>query len=412
MSEVGRLRPEVLAFASGPFRLARDLERLEAVRGVDAPEAAVLYAARVVEALASAAVAALGIEPGTSCYGTLVNLEDMGLLDELDVTVGHTVRRLGNAVRHVGYAPEPEDAEIVGHLLGAWLDWFFRRRAGGPALASLTMDGGPWPPRTPGGTGSLLDALRDLAREGRPLPAPARAALSAPGRAAHPGGAALLALGAELEIRRGALEDADALLARGLADAPSDVRLVQLAAFLASRRGDPAEAIRRLEPLRRRQPTDDETAGILAGALKRVGLAEDGTPALERAHRIYRDAWRGSGRENAYLGINAATTALLLGRTDAAEALAGEVRALLDAREATLERGGVDTSRLPYYTQVMRAEALLLAGEPAAAARHYQRAFRTYAARKDDISGTRAQADRILAAAGRTERIDAWLDAG
>ena len=69
MDDVARLRPEVRAFTWQAFELGRDLGRLHAVRTVGAPEAAVLYAARVVDALATAADAVRQIRMLTHSVG-------------------------------------------------------------------------------------------------------------------------------------------------------------------------------------------------------------------------------------------------------------------------------------------------------------------------------------------------------
>ena len=64
---------------------------------------------------------------------------------------------------------------------------------------------------------------------------------------------------------------------------------------------------------------------------------------------------------------------------------------------------------VPYYTQVMAAEALLLVGELDAAVERYRTAFREHAARRGDIEGTSRQADDILRAQGRREGLEALL---
>ena len=140
------LRPEVRDFTWGAFSLGRDVERLEAVHGARAPEATVLYAARIVEATSAHALERTGLEVPPNLYGTLTTLEDLGLLGEIDWYIGHVLRRLGNTVRHVHDVTDAADAEIVTALLGGWLDYVFVHSDG-----HRVVDAGVWRGRRAGG---------------------------------------------------------------------------------------------------------------------------------------------------------------------------------------------------------------------------------------------------------------------
>jgi hypothetical protein len=101
-SLVGRLLPPVAGFAAGPFSLAEDLDRLDRVRRVGAPEAAVLYCARTAEVLTGDALRRVGLRSGCRLVDSLDLLMRYRLLPATTLAWGHGLRRLGNAVRHLG----------------------------------------------------------------------------------------------------------------------------------------------------------------------------------------------------------------------------------------------------------------------------------------------------------------------
>ncbi len=94
-----------------------------------------------------------------------------------------------------------------------------------------------------------------------------------------------------------------------------------------SRSGNLQEALKRLEPLYARYMDDGEMAGVTAGVYKRLWRSDktDGK-RLEQSHRAYRHGWDVSRQSNAYLGVNAAATALWLGRPEDAREIAAVVR--------------------------------------------------------------------------------------
>jgi hypothetical protein len=116
--------------------------------------------------------------------------------------------------------------------------------------------------------------------------------------------------------------------------------------------------------------------------------------------KLYAKGFQVSHERNLYLGVNRAALALWQGEPNAKEHAAHIVE-LFAARNARLSASGVDVAvRRDYYDLVTEAEARLLSGEGAAARALYRDAFSRFGARKGDIAGTVAQANRSIALLG------------
>lgn len=408
---VHAIDPHVLAFeieAVG-FRLRHDLERLQAVRSVGATEAVAFYAARIWEAMARQELRDFGYEPAESMFTNLGRLARCcqlpdGLVGWLDV-----LRRLGNDARHVQVALEPADGEVAFAVLLRWLEWYFctyppkpRRRPAllihnqpldgllGPDLAALLrrLDAAG------DADAAFLDALRLDQSDSHVLISPV-----------------LPAVLAEALIGRGRLDEASRVLDAAQKKFPGVLRLVQLRCLHLSRLGRKTKDAAALEKARKTleglgrvdSAAEEETLGILGGVLKaQADLAND-EAALRRSHQTYRRGWERSQRQNNYLGVNAASTALFLGDFATAAEVAGPVRANLEeafARMAAAPGGPVAVS---FWDQVTLGEVLLLAGDHAAAKHWYRKAFAEYASQVDDVRVARDQARRILERRGEAD---------
>lgn len=186
-------------------------------------------------------------------------------------------------------------------------------------------------------------------------------------------------------------------LAEGLAAFPGDPRLRQLLALALARSGASRAAIPLLEALRAEGHTDEETIGLLARAHKDL-WAEGGSAAerrahLQAAHNFYAEAHHVSN--GIWSGINAATTALLLGRRDDAATLAREVR----------DRCLKDETHDPacatnYWHLATLAEAHLILREWREAEAAYARATEVGRGRPADTASTRRNARLILGELG------------
>src|SRR5437016_2116293 len=91
-----RLMPAVAEYETEHFHLHEDLEHLDRVRRVGAPEAAVLYCARILEALAMAALRTVGLEPSPNVFSNLDTLQQYNLLPTATCYWAHALRRTGN----------------------------------------------------------------------------------------------------------------------------------------------------------------------------------------------------------------------------------------------------------------------------------------------------------------------------
>src|SRR5262245_40170249 len=141
-----RITAGVAAYTRPTFRLEDDLDRLERVHGVGALEGTILYAGRVLEVLAAAALEGAGLEARSQVFGSLEVLEQFSLLPEPPRTWAHTRRRVGNDARHVRRRLDRLDAEVALLLLERWLGWYFCQFRYGSRLPGLTRDGKriPW----------------------------------------------------------------------------------------------------------------------------------------------------------------------------------------------------------------------------------------------------------------------------
>jgi len=398
-----RLAPEVLRLATPHFVLRDELAHLELVLRVGAPEAAVFYGARIVEALAAEALRRLGQTPNPTVFVNLQVLEQLGQVGTSAAYWAHALRRLGNQVRHVEGTIGPDDATLAALFAEHWLGWFCRRFSDGAARPTLTRDGQPLWLDVGVELSAVLRSLEALeAGTSTDLLGSASAASGNPALFQTP---VTVAVFAEILLARSGPGDAAAVLQvleAGLARFPDDLRLRQVMGLYWRRERQPARALTWLEPLLKERPDDEETVGILAGACK--GLWEmdrANREPLVRAHRLYRQAWKRSSRESAYVGINAAATALWLGQADVAGQVAGEVEALLRKRTALLPEPMRDSVlRGGFWHWVTLAEAQLLQGDWATAGQTYRDAFAHHAGRVGDIQVACKQRDRIVEALG------------
>jgi len=314
----------------------------------------------------------------------------------------HALRRLSNVVRHVHDRISLEHAALSTFFVECWLDWFFVRFSHGPRLSALTCDETPLGLGASGQFGTLFSLLKQL-DDLSDSPLTRRWQESVESDSFYLKTPVIPAVLVEVLLGRKENAEAWRVLTTALAQFPEDVRLCQLRGLYCSRTGDLEQALRWLEPLYANFANDEETAGIMAGAYKRQWLTDrTNRTALEKSYRAYRQAWKVSSK-NAYLGINAATTALWQGRWDESKRLAKEVEALLRRRWATLpaDLAGPHLA-FSYWDQVTLAEALLLLGDWSGARETYHAAFANHAARLGDVEVSRKQLGELLKVLGAT----------
>jgi tetratricopeptide (TPR) repeat protein len=393
------LPPEIAGYATEHFVLAEELDRLSRVQRIGAVEAEIFYASRLLEVLAAEALRVLPEPVTPNVFANLEVLQQLGLLPAATGQWAHALRRTGNAVRHVWRRVGRGDAEVATLFAERWLVWFFREFAHGPRLPGLAPDALCLHPAGDASRG-LLRALEegrcrpdDMLRPGPALAAPA-----------------LPAVAAEILLGRKDLDGAHAVLTAALAAFPDDLRLNQLLGLYWSRTGDLERARALLEPLHQKYRDDDETTGIVAGVYKRLWLADRSRHEwLQRSHKAYAQGWKRSRHSNAYLGINAATTALWLGRDAAAGDSARAVRGLLNRRAELLARGRGSGQVLGYWDQVTLAEALVLLRDLPAARAAYRAALERPGSDQGNVDVTRSQLEHLLQTLGLPDRAEDFL---
>lgn len=206
-----------------------------------------------------------------------------------------------------------------------------------------------------------------------------------------------------------ALGSAQEVIAAGLELDPNQVRLRQLQGLAAARSGAVAQANQILLGLERAGHADAETLGILASTFKELALAATDPMSrrelLEQSQLRYKQAYE-ARPEDVWTGINAATLALLLDRTDEAHLLADRVR----GHCFDLVAKPIDQDPDRYWSLATLGEAELVAGSLGTAEMWYTRAVRHAGNRYGDLVSTRKQARLLLAHLGHSpERADRWL---
>ena len=400
---VDRLAPKAARFATENFVLPEELERLQKVDGVGATEATVFYAARILEVLSADALRRVGLKPDDNVFANLVLLETFNLLPIATRSWSHALRRLGNQARHIQARIGPDDAVSARLFVERCLHWFFCVFRHGDCLPRLATDDGPLLVDTSEGLVGLLQAVEAWAFD--PAAPPPGAWLD-DDRVCH-GSGVLPALIAEILIERDDAALAGRVLDRALQRFPHHPRLCQLKGLSLKRNSQLDDAREWLEPLQRRFPNDEETTGITGGLFKALWLRDGHRHQLERCHALYQHGWKQSQRENAYLGINAATTALWLGRVDEARKTADKVRQLLqERRDDYIACTGESGFAFDFWDEVTLAEAELLSGDPPSAHRRYCIAFARHGSKRGSIAVCRDQLKKNLSALGVSLTVD------
>jgi class 3 adenylate cyclase len=181
------------------------------------------------------------------------------------------------------------------------------------------------------------------------------------------------------------------VVSEGLKNSPKDVRLRQLQGLALARSGATERASRVLEQLRAEKHVDEETLGMLARTYKdraaRSKTLGETQKFLSRAAEIYSRAYQLKG--GYWTGINAATTALLIGKTKRAMRLAKEITVLC----SRLLR---QTNSDPYWLLATLGEAALVLRDWAGAANWYRQAGQIGRRRFGDLQSTRRNARLLL----------------
>src|SRR2546423_6702860 len=181
------------------------------------------------------------------------------------------------------------------------------------------------------------------------------------------------------------------IVTEGLKNCSTDVRLRQLQGLALARSGATERAHCILAQLREENHVDEETLGMLARIYKdraaRTASSRDAREFLRQAAETYRQAHKLSG--GYWTGINAATTALLIGKKNRAAKIASKVRALC---LRSLRHGRGDK----YWLLATLGEAALILRNWTQARDCYAQAGRIGQGRLGDLQSSRANARLIL----------------
>ena len=112
--------------ASRPLRVdpCREFQMLDLVSRAGASEAVIFYAARILEGLAADALDRRSLPVSASVYS---NLELLNRFADVTTSLrhwSHSLRQLGNAVRHLHRGVSDFDAVVATHFAECWVDWF------------------------------------------------------------------------------------------------------------------------------------------------------------------------------------------------------------------------------------------------------------------------------------------------
>jgi tetratricopeptide (TPR) repeat protein len=409
---IDAFHPDVLAFRNASFALAEDLDWLDRQRGLGAPEAVVLYCTRILEVLVREALTRSQVfQAGDKLALNLDQLLRCNLLARPTYNWLHRLRDLGNRARHALAKVTPDDADAGYVILLRGLQWFFCELTRGPRLKGLTIHNQPLDMLLPSAFTSLLVRLETAALDDQNFLDALRLDKDDSLVLLSPVVAAVLA---EVLVGRGHHVQVQEVLTKALARFPADVRLRQLQGLVWSRTGRLDEARAMLEAIDTLDSTaDEETQGILAGVYKRLAESHPSEAGvwLMRCHETYRKGWNRSERTNAYLGINAAATALWLDLPGRARAVAEEVRDLMEDRRKCFQ--ACDPPRLMnYWDQVTLAEAYLLLKEFDLARQYYHAAVQRFPEQIDDVRVSRDQVKKHLTFLGRPDLLDDFFPGG
>ncbi len=197
----------------------------------------------------------------------------------------------------------------------------------------------------------------------------------------------------EALLRAGATLQAYDTVADGLRQFPRDLRLRQLLALALARTGASRLANVELQKLVVEGHADEETLGLLARTHKDLWVTSAAATERQQHLRLALEHYRAaySLSQGYWSGINAATTALLLGEHEDASRLAAQVRAECLAR---LEDGGRDKDR--YWLLATLGEAALVLSDITQAAAWYTQAMAHGTGRVSDLVSTRRNARLIV----------------
>jgi len=401
---VTNLRQEVITAKFKGASLENDLRSLEKVYAAGVTEAVVFYCARILEAtLKQAHLQFFGEERGSQ--PALAEIEqkmfDYNQLQQSRYYWSKGLRLLGNEARHELRRVSREEADFALIFLEFILSWYYCDFYLGPRLP--TIHRGQTQPAF--SSDNLLPELAWTLDRSRLNPQKLKMIFGTREQeylssfvrnftfplllieifitlSDHASAERLInALDASIYRQKGALKH----------------RFHQLKGLLFSRGDRLEEALQILESEYTRQQNeryarpDDETVGILAGVYKRLWNNFHKESFLGKSFETYHLGWCNSRTTNTYLGINAASTALWLGKIADAQQIASKVKNIIAKRRRMIQQKTDSRYDLNYWDMATLAEANLLTKDFSASLDLYRLAFSMAHNKPGDMTSTRNQ---------------------
>lgn len=411
------LNPEILKYRSKHYRLENDVRNLDRVIAVDAHEAVIFYCARILEVLLRDAYGLL-LDYGRpkKTVEMAAFLSKYNLLPKTTLYWTTGLRLLGNDVRHIKRRISKEEAQLSLLFLEFYLKWYFcdfqLNKIKQPTIyrqsRSLTSTTNP----------RIIDLTWDLEKKNF-----------------NPDSLAVVfGRHAEDFVNEFSKNPTypilliDIFLALG--DHPSAKRMIdlvdsknngnqqrytELKGLYFSRTGDLDGALEVLEDYYETYKDynyfdDGEMSGILGGVYKKKWERSEDKSDLAKSHKTYYEGWKRDSREqNAYLGINAASTSFWLGQTEKCKKIAKQVKSCLEERKLLIEEKTNCQRGLNYWDQVSLAEANLLLNAKEVARNIYKDAFEMHKKCKEEIKVTKKQIEKILKKMDSEETLSQFL---
>ncbi|NVJ60446.1 MAG: tetratricopeptide repeat protein [Gammaproteobacteria bacterium] len=354
MPLINQFPDEVLSFKMQHFHLKNDLAQLSKAYQYDIREATIFYSGRILEALSSHAVSALGGKAKANVFANLEYIDDFHFFNNSTRFWAHALRRLANQVRHLLSDLEHDAHHISVALLNNWIEWFFVDYPLGPKLSNFkTSDD------------SSIEVVQLINQLSRNLNQDSFDAIKFNQQhkelLLHP---ALISIIIEKLLDKGSFTEADQLIEQALERSPDDLRLRQLFGLSMSRQSKLEKAMNTLQQLNKSFPNDDETMGILGGLFKRVWSNTGDNTYLNRSGKLYQQGWKNSRERNTYLGINAASIKLWQGKLEETQAIAKSITEQFKVKQQILsDKLPNQQQSLNFWDKETLAQAYFLAGQ-------------------------------------------------
>lgn len=358
------------------FDIGKELSNLSKVWKVEAWEAVVFYSARILEKLIRTYISLRfkGSEEKSQLFSLLILMEQYHFLYRPYVFLSHILRRMGNSVRHAFESKTTRfDAELSIFIVLLFLDELTEVKHAYKGILSDSDSTKLFKNLMKSTTYDLLkvfsmkriklDKLYDYwkKRDNNAFSkTPALISLYVE-----------FLIDAKQKAGKNYLEHALKVITTAKEELgfTNDLRINQLHGLALKNTGRLDSSIHLLEQLQKNNPNDPETTGILASAYRGRWLKKDTNQDLRKAYRLYRDYYKKSNIDSAYIGINYAATALYNNQPAVSRTIANDVIRKFDRR---LEKLGLVVEDLHLWDIASYAEAQLLTGNFDAARKYYK----------------------------------------